>query len=228
MSQRILNMFNLLTMISIINAQRDSNCPPCENISCTSTVTQNNCAPGEFVSSTAGVCECCPGCRGGVLKGDMCSPVDPSRLCAPGLECERSSATCVLDKNQCAHTYHLDESIKWAPECDLNGKYIAKQCEGDIATGRCFCYDERGERIFGMEFWKDAKDMMCVCSRLLNRLELEGQLNTIHCTENGNFEELQCDNGICWCADLKTGQIQLNTIAVQESLWSMLPCCKLH
>lgn len=227
MFQRLTYIKIFLIIFSTINAQRDPNCPPCENISCRSSISPNKCPPGQFFSLTAGVCGCCPNCRGGILKGEMCSPVNPSQLCAPGLECERASATCILNKNDCVHTYHLDTSVNWAPECDENGQYKAKQCEGDVATGRCFCYDEQGERIFGMQFRKDANDMICECSRLVNRLEEEGRSHTIHCLENGNFDELQCDGGICWCADEKTGHIQLNTIAVQESLWTMLPCCKL-
>ena len=24
---------------------------------------------------------------------------------------------------------------------------------------------------------------------------------TLHCTELGNYEKLQCDNGLCWCVE---------------------------
>uniref|UniRef100_A0A182TCP7 Thyroglobulin type-1 domain-containing protein n=1 Tax=Anopheles maculatus TaxID=74869 RepID=A0A182TCP7_9DIPT len=41
---------------------------------------------------------------------------------------------------------------------------------------------------------------------------------------NGNFEELQCDSGLCWCADEFTGSVQLGTTVVHDSLWQLLPC----
>uniref|UniRef100_A0A182SEZ4 Uncharacterized protein n=1 Tax=Anopheles maculatus TaxID=74869 RepID=A0A182SEZ4_9DIPT len=36
--------------------------------------------------------------------------------------------------------------------------------------------------------------MTCACSRRRAELEAEGRFDvTLHCTQNGNFEELQCD-----------------------------------
>lgn len=40
----------------------------------------------------------------------------------------------------------------------------------------------------------------------------------------GNYEPLQCDSGLCWCAEPKTGQI-LSTIVTDEMM-KFLPCCK--
>ena len=28
---------------------------------------------------------------------------------------------------------------------------------------------------------------------------------TLHCTELGNYEKLQCDNGLCWCVEERYG-----------------------
>lgn len=65
------------------------------------------------------------------------------------------------------------------------------------------------------------------CSRLRHTLEQNGRTDvTLHCSQNGNFEELQCDNGICWCADAKTGRVSVDTRAVPQNLWNFLPCCK--
>lgn len=94
-------------------------------------------------------------------------------------------------------------------------------------TFRCFCFAETGERIFGWEWWRDADDMTCACSRQRFKAEASGRLDvTLHCLPNGNFESLQCDMGICWCAEELTGQILPKTFAVPESLWTYLPCCK--
>jgi hypothetical protein len=69
--------------------------------------------------------------------------------------------------------------------------------------------------------------MTCACSRQRFKAEASGRLDvTLHCLPNGNFEPLQCDMGICWCADEYDGHILKGTVAVPESLWTYLPCCK--
>lgn len=203
-------------------------CPDCSTISCFSTITQNDCAANEFISHGAGVCGCCPACVTGRTLGQTCSPVDPSRSCAPGLICSATESICIVDTSTCTHTHHLtnNQLIQWLPKCDVNGNYEAKQCKGDRASGRCFCVNNNGDRIFGWDWWRNSENMTCACSRKRNDLESQGLITTLHCDQNGNFEELQCDNGICWCAEPETGKIELDTIAVPESMWTMLPCCK--
>lgn len=64
------------------------------------------------------------------------------------------------------------------------------------------------------------------CSRHRAKLESDGRLDvTLHCARNGNYEQLQCDSGVCWCADPKTGVTLPGTRVVQEGLWKLLPCC---
>ena len=45
---------------------------------------------------------------------------------------------------------------------------------------------------------------------------------SLHCQINGNFEELQCDSGLCWCMDLGTGVPATTTI--HENLFQLLDC----
>ena len=45
---------------------------------------------------------------------------------------------------------------------------------------------------------------------------------SLHCESTGNYEELQCDEGRCWCADAKTGGARSNVVA--EELARFLPC----
>lgn len=64
------------------------------------------------------------------------------------------------------------------------------------------------------------------CSRHRAKLEADGRLDvTLHCARNGNYEQLQCDSGVCWCADPKTGVTLPGTRVVQKGLWKLLPCC---
>jgi hypothetical protein len=30
---------------------------------------------------------------------------------------------------------------------------------------------------------------------------------TLHCQSNGNYEKLQCDEGLCWCVDPADGKV---------------------
>ncbi|KAG6451433.1 hypothetical protein O3G_MSEX007164 [Manduca sexta] len=90
-------------------------------------------------------------------------------------------------------------------------------------TGRCFCSDENGRRIFGQMWRNDASEMTCACSRKRAELEKSGRMTvSLHCTANGDYERLQCDDGICWCADPKTGQPTVTP--VMEEDMKHLPC----
>ena len=47
---------------------------------------------------------------------------------------------------------------------------------------------------------------------------------TYHCSNNGNFEPLQCNRGMCYCANVQTGQPV--SFAVNAAMWKTLPCCE--
>lgn len=49
-------------------------------------------------------------------------------------------------------------------------------------------------------------------------------LVTLHCATNGNYEPLQCDNGMCWCAQPRTGQPTVSPVPEEDM--NLLPCCK--
>ncbi|KAI5645499.1 thyroglobulin type-1 repeat domain-containing protein [Phthorimaea operculella] len=109
--------------------------------------------------------------------------------------------------------------------CLPNGKYAPVQCKGDMFIGRCFCTDEDGNRIFGQMWRSEASQMTCACSRRRYELEKAGRNDvTLHCTANGDYEVLQCDDGLCWCAEPKTGQPTV--IPLPEEDMKHLPCCK--
>lgn len=79
--------------------------------------------------------------------------------------------------------------------------------------------------FFIVEAYKTS--LYSACSRHRARLEAEGRLDvTLHCARNGNYEKLQCDSGVCWCADPKTGVTLPGTRVVPHGLWNLLPCCK--
>ncbi len=70
------------------------------------------------------------------------------------------------------------------------------------------------------------------CSRLVDNIkknqEKDGYKNndlTYHCSSNGNFEPLQCNRGMCYCANTQTGQPV--SFVVNAPMWKTLPCCEL-
>ncbi|KAL1403270.1 hypothetical protein pipiens_005746 [Culex pipiens pipiens] len=192
---------------------------------CISSLRQSDCAPGEVLISGASLDGCCPGCRGGQGYMQVCNVNVPNRRCAPGLKCDRK---CLYDQTTCLHTIHMKEEEEWAgwyPRCNVDGTYASRQCRGDRLSGRCFCYSEDGRRLFGWDWYKNAATMTCACSRRRAKLEAEGRTTvTLHCTQNGNFEELQCDSGVCWCADEYGGDPLIGTTVVHDGLWKLLPC----
>ncbi|KAJ8713368.1 hypothetical protein PYW07_013738 [Mythimna separata] len=106
--------------------------------------------------------------------------------------------------------------------CLPDGRFGPVQCKGNQFTGRCFCSDEKGRRIFG-QMWRDqAEDMTCACSRRRAELEAEDRVVTLHCTANGDYEPLQCDDGMCWCAQPRTGQPTVGPIPEEDI--TLLPC----
>ncbi|KAI8426496.1 hypothetical protein MSG28_005310 [Choristoneura fumiferana] len=45
--------------------------------------------------------------------------------------------------------------------CLQDGSYAPVQCKGDLFTGRCFCSDKSGNRIFGQMWKSEAAGMTC-------------------------------------------------------------------
>lgn len=114
------------------------------------------------------------------------------------------------------------EGCRPPSNCLHDGRYAPVQCKGSIFTGRCFCSDENGKRIFG-QMWRDeADEMTCACSRRRSELEAEGRISTLHCTANGDYEQLQCDSGMCWCAQPRTGQPIVSPVPEEDMI--RLPC----
>lgn len=190
---------------------------------CLTTLTQSSCASGEVLVEKIGLGGVCPGCKGGLGYNVQCR--DNPIPCAPGLNCMASR--CGYDMSTCWHTFHLNVRITVRPICNPDGSYAAIQCKGDQITGRCFCNNEDGERIFGWDWWRNSAQMTCACSRWRHKLEKKGVSGAfLRCSQNGNYEELQCTTKVCWCADPMTGQLQNQTRMVPREWWFTLECCK--
>jgi len=130
----------------------------------------------------------------------------------------------------------------WAPRCDTSGMYSAVQHKHSISQEKAayrWCSSPEGERIYGKELFNEEESQMtCACS--LKKWELQQEkvwtdvvtdeeINikgrddvTLHCTELGNYEKLQCDNGLCWCVEERSGDVI--SMVVPENVVVVLPC----
>ncbi|XP_076324549.1 uncharacterized protein LOC143232696 isoform X2 [Tachypleus tridentatus] len=196
-----------------------SECPSnfCDRIQCPS-VTE--CPNGEIIEN-ASLCECCPLCVSYIEKDEICGqgPTAAASLCKPGLSCNINTKRCdeQTEGGPCdaeeKHRQGLleDKELKfadslWLPKCDNKGNFKKKQCKGS----KCLCFNEIGDRIFGVEEEALAENMTCECSReMWKKKENEGlEWMTYpheHCDSMGNYDELQCNDEICYCADPITG-----------------------
>ncbi|XP_058828729.1 uncharacterized protein LOC131688468 [Topomyia yanbarensis] len=213
----ILSFFQLF-IVSFQNSQQN----PCKSIF--GCISRFECAKDEYWAPAASLGGCCPGCvRGLGLNVMGCDGENP---CAPGLVCG-TGEICRINPANCLSTNHVPQQVHWKPACDSAGQFHPKQCRGDRLQGRCFCYSATGERIFGWDWRGKANDMTCACSRVRSNLEANGRTDvTLHCAPNGNFEKLQCDSGVCWCANPATGEPWPKVPIVSQALWKKLPCYK--
>jgi len=121
-------------------------------------------------------------------------------------------------------TLWKNNQLHWEPRCEDDNTYSPKQCKGSIFDGTCFCVNTEGQRIFGREWYGKAANQTCACSRKVYELREQGNIATIHCTPDGNYEPLQCDmdSGLCYCVETETGET--NGAVVPENQWKTLPC----
>ncbi|XP_012258261.2 uncharacterized protein LOC105687303 [Athalia rosae] len=132
----------------------------------------------------------------------------------------RSNYVCGAGAN--CSSYRKGDNL-WKPRCTDDDYWEAVQCKGEKLNGRCFCYSAEGSRIYGSEWWRSAENMTCACSRWRETLEKAGRTDiSLHCTSEGNYEELQCDSGLCWCVEPKSGKPTQRVYP--ESMMTYLPC----
>merc|ERR1712130_102882 len=127
---------------------------------------------------------------------------------------------------------------EWKPTCTETGVFqklqLRESRNSQYSPNYMWCSNPNGERLFGAARPRQGEEegMTCSCSR--KRWELEQEKAgedfhlparddvSLHCNDFGNFEELQCDNGNCWCVLPQTGKA-VSTV-VPESLVKLLPC----
>ncbi|XP_076056390.1 uncharacterized protein LOC143034341 [Oratosquilla oratoria] len=161
--------------------------------------------------------------------GLCCSTIGSRTHCEPGPDisaCEKVRQTHDDFVNSPHYSKERDDYL-WLPECSTDGTYAPKQCKGPLGESkRCVCVDPNGKTIYGSAFeWQKElhKEMNCACSRRRWELERSGEnIITLHCKENGNYEELQCQKGLCACVDPLDGKPY--GLVMPEKMITFLSC----
>ncbi|XP_077995776.1 papilin-like isoform X2 [Glandiceps talaboti] len=137
----------------------------------------------------------------------------------------------LLNKCEQRRQDHLAESRGlvggYIPQCRRDGDFEPMQCHG--GTGYCWCVDEEGEKIEGTERAPGTQKPNCEghkedtkCNN--QRKSAIGDSEVVagryipECTEEGEFEPLQCDpsSGFCWCVDEEGETIEGSRLAPPE------------
>lgn len=218
------NMWPLILAIAVVITGADDSGMVCPGLEMTYLPPQcisdrDVCPQNSTWEPMSKVCDMCGGCTEYLQPGDPCE--EGGTKCKPGYACNEQY--CTAPNGSCQHDLdNNNNNINWEIKCD-GSEYAPVQCKGQRASGRCFCVDKNGNRIFGEQQWAVAENMTCACSRRVQELQDQGRKDvTLHCNEQGNYEELQCDNGVCWCTEEKTGT-PFSSI-LPENMMKMLPC----
>uniref|UniRef100_A0A4D5RKZ0 Putative thyroglobulin type i repeat protein n=1 Tax=Ixodes scapularis TaxID=6945 RepID=A0A4D5RKZ0_IXOSC len=204
----------------------------CERTFC---LPVENCEKGFVLTSG-----CCPVCQAILTEDQTCWTMavtfdgTPTGRCEEGLSCKQGICTRdeKQDHNSCEERRELRLQLKkenliaeeaWVPTCDARGGYEAKQCK----SNKCVCVDEKGAPIFGQAELSRAENMTCACSRQMTARKRQRRSDwmagpQIHCDSRGNYEELQCEGELCYCADPMTGKPTGHLVLIQQI--SLLPC----
>ncbi|XP_042886702.1 uncharacterized protein LOC122262672 isoform X2 [Penaeus japonicus] len=190
----------------------------------------------EFLNPTK--CNCGSMCISYLEEGDECFKSSqiyyPQKLCGPGLECMTSEVE--EDKDYCVRnpakkcineTLRYEEAQEagtlgpgeYKPNCDEFGRYASRQCS---PGSTCYCVNKDGERLFGEAPVSEKDNVDCACSTYWEETESRGLNTGLRCLPNGNFDELQCADKMCFCFDFTSGTISFGPFP--DFMMEDLPC----
>ncbi|XP_062580241.1 thyroglobulin-like [Saccostrea cucullata] len=85
------------------------------------------------------------------------------------------------------------------PDCDADGYYQPKQCQGS----GCNCVTKDGKEIDGYSahIW-EAQHMTCQCARDQKEYMDSGLIGRLfYCTSDGSYQNYRCMGDVCHCTD---------------------------
>ena len=120
--------------------------------------------------------------------------------------------TCM--ESECQKLRH-DASSKlgaFAPSCEDDGTYSAKQCWG--STGKCWCSDKDGNKL--------DDDVSCMSSKCqTERKAASGKLGAFapSCEDDGTYSAKQCwgSTGQCWCVESSGVKLENDLSCIADS-----------
>ncbi|KAK6960131.1 syndecan [Biomphalaria glabrata] len=133
--------------------------------------------------------------------------VNATTTSRPMSECEKASQTTKMVIG------------RYIPRCLPNGVYAPLQCQGEPKMSSCFCSDIAGKEIPGTmmdppnypDCEKGENLNPCVFQLVsYHRHHLVGSYYP-KCSQDGQFEKVQCHENLCFCVDPETGKKQYGT-----------------
>ncbi|XP_078355343.1 equistatin-like, partial [Oculina patagonica] len=101
---------------------------------------------------------------------------------------------------------------RYSPDCDRDGSYKPLQCQ--VSSGVCWCVDNQGQEIpgtrgRGKRHCPAPGDRLTKCQEQRERsLQNRAPGSFIpQCTEDGSFENIQCQGSVCFCVDKDGNEI---------------------
>uniref|UniRef100_A0A7M5XKY5 Thyroglobulin type-1 domain-containing protein n=1 Tax=Clytia hemisphaerica TaxID=252671 RepID=A0A7M5XKY5_9CNID len=124
------------------------------------------------------------------------------------------------EMTECMHERH--QALKsgllgvFKPACDEDGLYSNVQC----AEGICYCvFAKTGAKVLGTELERGVRPTTCELTKCFKkRHEFLSQTQPLLgarkpvCTADGNFNAVQCHEGVCHCVFPTTGEEVLGTM----------------
>ncbi|XP_019868554.1 uncharacterized protein LOC109597338 [Aethina tumida] len=222
----------------------------CNDIECSKAITncdiQNSTHNGILLPSPD-ICNCCSYCISYLKENEPCFKGSPdgisvTSICGPGLTCSDEEICVTMDTKCFKSIKDYDErklngslgSMEMRPSCDGRGFYAPYKC---IPGQTCYCVHHNGTRIFGLSNFTEIPELKlkCGCSRsYYDAVDIIGRKlhpnEHFRCTENGDYDPLQCIGDKCLCVDTKDGSPSLNTTTVNITNIDKLSCYdnKLH
>ncbi|XP_033731514.1 thyroglobulin-like [Pecten maximus] len=154
-----------------------------------------------------------------VFADETDSGTDASKDVTDAPETAEATETCQREfdyiedlENQVWEETGVRPSGTTKPQCLEDGTYAPRQC----MYGHCRCVAADGTILTDKDFTEaEAVDTDCACAREQHDYSQQKLLGKMHrCTAIGSYDPIQCTGSVCFCADVRGGQIGEETVHI--------------